>query len=812
MAKDREDKTIVELMEICKTFGPTKALQDVNLSIHPGDIVGLVGANGAGKSTLMKILTGVYTPTKGSIIFHDNETIHHYSAICAKNHGIACAYQELSLCTNLSVYENFVLKKTSHNILEKPGWRKAAIADTTAIMNEVFPNADIDVRQELGNLTLDKRQMVEICAALSQKNLSILVLDEPTSSLTVNRINQLHDKVRQLSEAGIAVIYISHKIDEIVNVCNRVIIMNSGRQVWSGNINETSVGDLVKKMGGNPSSRFERKESVAGTTDILSFEHYSSDKLKDINLHVKKGEIIGVSGLVGSGQRELINIIFNSSRADKKRGLRITGKVSYVSGDRNTEGIFSFWNIADNINISSLRNISKYGFLHSKDCNSAAETWYDKLKFKARGIHDDIASLSGGNQQKALIARCLASDAAIIVLNDPTCGVDVETKKDIYLLLQEAADAGRTIIWHSTEDLEMEQCDRVLIMQNGCITSELAGSEISVNNIIAASFKPNEIKDIHNETEDKRNGKVSLDSRMLMPIIIFLLIFSITIILRPSILSYSGVKLLFKSAVPLVFVGLGQMFMVVSGGMDLSNGMALGLVNVVTAFTLGTNPSLGIFFLLLVIIGYGVIGALIYVTKIPPIVVTLGAAYVWLGFGLMVSSTPGGKCPAWLAAIYNFNLPVVPMCIVLALLGGVASYWIIMKSKYGIVIRGAGNNSAAVIRAGWSQRVTIIATYMISGLFVVIAGLLVTAVANGGDCNAYGSYQLLSIATIIIGGCELAGGICTPLGVVIGALSLSCITTLLTFMNISSNLQSAVMGAILMLALTIKLLSRKRVK
>jgi len=812
MAKDREDKPIVELREICKTFGPTKALQDISLSINPGDVIGLVGANGAGKSTLMKILTGIYTPTKGSIIFRDDETIRSYSAGTAKNRGIACADQELSLCTNLSVYENFVLKKASHSILEKPGWRKAAIADTRAIINETFPNADIDVRQELGHLTFDKRQMVEICSALSQKNLSILILDEPTSSLTVNRIEQLHEKIHQLSEQGIAVVYISHKIDEIINVCSRVVIMNSGRQVWSGNINETSVGDLVKKMGGNTSGRFERKESTAGVTDVLSFEHYSSVSLKDINLHVKKGEIIGVSGLVGSGQRELINTIFNSGRADKKRGLRITGKVSYVSGDRNTEGIFSFWNIADNINISSFRNLSKYGFLHNKACNSAAGTWYDKLKFKALGIHDDIVSLSGGNQQKALIARCLASDADIIVLNDPTCGVDVETKKDIYLLLQEAADAGRTIIWHSTEDLEMEQCDRVLIMQNGCVTSELSGSEISVNNIIAASFKQNEDKNTPHETEKKRGRKAAIDTRILMPSIIFLLIFSITVILRPSILTYSGIKLLFKSAVPLVFIGLGQMFMVVSGGMDLSNGMALGLVNVVTAFMLGTHPSLGIVFLILIIIGYGAIGALIYLTKIPPIVVTLGASYVWLGFGLMVSSVPGGKCPGWLATLFNFNLPLVPMCILLALLGGLAAYWIIMKSKYGIVIRGAGNNAAAVIRAGWSQYITVVVTYMISGLFVVLAGLFVTAVANGGDCNAYGSYQLLSIAAIIIGGCEMAGGICSPIGVVIGALSLSGITTLLTFMNVNSNLQSAVMGVILMLALTIKLLSRKLVK
>lgn len=810
MGDQKKRQEIAQLKHIGKVFGATRALEDINFTIYEGDIIGLVGANGAGKTTLMKILTGVYTPTEGELWIRGNQTGPHYNTAEAKKLGIACAYQELSLCTNLSVYENFSMKEAQRKLLERPGWRGRAVERSKSLLEEIFPQSGIHVKKELRQLTLNECQMVEICAAVSWPNLNILILDEPTSSLTVDRIGQLHKTVRSLSGRGVAVIYISHKIDEIVQICSRTVIMNSGKLIWDGNMEDTSAQDLVEKMGGGDMKTKKTEVRRADGEEILSVTGYHTDVLKDIHLQVKRGEIIGISGLAGSGQRELIQAIYYAGQGKRYRNIQIRGKTAYISGDRTGEGVFPLWDIADNINLSSFRKIAKKGILSAEACNAHARTWYEKLKFRAQGVEDEIMNLSGGNQQKALIARGLASDADVIVLNDPTCGVDVETKKDIYQLLQEAAAAGRTIIWHSTEDREMEQCGRVLVMQDGQIVEELEGERISVASIVAASFKKNGER--QKKEPEKQGYRNLMESRMLMPLIVFLAIFAVNAALRPNLLSYAGIKLLFKSSVPLVFIGLGQMFMVVSGGMDLGNGMALGLVNVVTAFLLTGAPAAALLCLLLVILGYGALGALIHKTKIPPLVVTLGASYIWLGFGLMVSPTPGGKCPEWLASLYSFPMPVIPMPIVLALSGGLLAYWIVMRSKYGIIIRGAGNNAAAVTRAGWSHITAVVITYMISGCFVVLGGLFVTAVANGGDCNAYASYQLLSIAAIVIGGCELTGGLCSPFGAVVGALSLSSITTLLTFLSINSNLQSAVTGGILLLALAFKLLSGKRGK
>ncbi len=816
MSEKMKQKPFFQLTRINKVFGHTKALQGMDLNVYAGEIIGLVGPNGAGKSTLMKVITGVYPPTSGSMAFGDEIVKSGYNANDAKAHGIACAYQELSLCSNLSVYENFMVNHMNHKVFGTPGWRKKAIKETKEYLAQAFPNNNIDVNKKVSDLSLVQRQMVEIARAMSYKGLKVLVLDEPTSSLTSNRIHQLHDSMRALAKKGVAVIYISHKLDEIDCVCDRVVVMKGGTCAWEGVIADTSIHDLVEILGGEVKVGHKRIACSADSLIVADIKNLCDGELKNVDITVNKGEIVGISGLAGSGQKYLLNRIF---AAAKKKNPKIDLKtnVVYISGDRNNEGVFRLWDIKNNINISSLEQTTSKGLVNKSKANKLAQFWYDKLKFAAQGISDDITSLSGGNQQKALIARGLAADADLILLNDPTCGVDIETKQEIYRLLEDAKDAGKSIILHSTEDLEMEQCDRIYVMHEGAVIAELKGEEISVKNIVTTSFKEvtKQRSEVVKTEEVKQNNlkhavKRVVTNRVFLPVLTLLLIFAINSSLKPRILSYDGIELLFSSAVPLVFIALGQMFLVISGGIDMGNGMALGLVNVIIAFILLSNPALGVGFLLLFIIAYGAMGALIHVTKIPAIVVTLGASFLWLGIGLIVSPTPGGAAPEWLTAIYRFQFPLIPMPIVISAVAAFGSYWIIKRSKYGMIINGSGNNPAAITRAGWSHLAAMVVIYMIAGVMIVFAGLSVTAVSNGGDTNAYATYQMISIATIILGGCEFKGGIGSPVGVVAGALAISSISALLTFLSVDSNLQSAVTGLILIAALAIKLISRKR--
>lgn len=805
------------LTKLDKYFGHTKALQKMDLDIYLGEIIGLVGPNGAGKSTLIKIITGLHEPTGGDIIFNSKDKMGaSYNTNSAKAYGIACAYQELSLCTNLTVYENFIINYMNHKPFAMPGWRKKAKLVAKEYMEKAFPGNGVDVNSTVSDLSLAQKQMVEIAKAMSYKGIKILILDEPTSSLTGDWIKQLHISMSEIAKKGVAIIYISHKLDEIEKVCDRVVVMKEGTTCWKGRREDTSMNDLVEILGGKIKAIHRIEKDNKDLPLVVEIKDLNTKDLHNINMNVRQGEIIGISGLAGSGQKELILEIFKSSKTSRKSpSINLKTNTAYISGDRTNEGIFPLWDIADNMIISSLEQVTRKGFIIKEKLRKLAKYWYDKLKFIALGIHDDITNLSGGNQQKAMLARGLEADAALILLNDPTCGVDIETKQEMYKLLDEAKSQGKSIILHSTEDLEMEQCDRVYIMHEGKIIEELVGKKITVNNIITVSFKEKSKDADHRQTEKTKNKQQKviiskiISNRAFLAIVTLLTIYIVNSILNPRILTYMGTELLFSSAVPLIFMALSQMFIVISGGIDFGSAQALGLMNVIIAFKIVDNPGLGIIYIILFVLGYAALGAIIHLTKIPAIIITLGASFIWLGLALRMSPTPGGMAPLWLASIYKFHFPLIPMPIVIAILAGLLAYWIVRKSKYGIIINGFGNNPSAITRAGWSQLTAMIVTYAISGLFIVIAGFMLTAISNSGDANATRSYSMLSFATIILGGCQFVGGIGSPIGVVAAALAISSISALLTFMGIDSNLQSAVTGLILIIALTIKLVSSK---
>ena len=813
MKREEKQTPYIELSEIDKFFGITKALQKVDLQIFAGEVIGLVGPNGAGKSTLMKVLTGVLPPTAGKIIVEGKEMAK-YTTKEAKEVGISCAYQDLSLCTNLSVYENFAMLNVEHGIFTKPGWRKKAKHDTKELLEKYFPNNHIDVMKSVERLTLAERQIVEICKTLMTENLKVLVLDEPTSALSTDKAEQLHKVVAELSERGVAVIYISHKLDEIRKVSDRIVTMRNGKNSGECDPDEITTEQLVEMLGGNGGKQEKQnlsQDAAASDEVVAQVKNYTGKGLYDINMHVNRGEIVGISGLVGSGQTALLNLLFDSRKytGRERKGVLLNTSVSYVSGDRAKEGIFHLWDIYNNTIIGNLNQVKKGLFLDKKKSEDVAQTWYDKLKFKAEGIHSPIMSLSGGNQQKALIARGIASGAELIILNDPTAGVDIETKQEIYGLLDEAKKAGKAVILYSTEDSEIEICDRAYIMHEGEIAEELKKEDITVANIVKASFKEVKHKKV---TEEKKESLIHriLTSRVLLPVAAMLIMIIANAAMNPRILSYMGLRMLVSSAVPLVFAALGQMFIVTAGDVDMGNGYSIALVNVLVGIILTGNPLFGVISIALFIVSYALMGALIHVRNIPAIVVTLGAQFVWWGIALVIAPSPGGSCPEWLLNIYKFDFPVIPMPIVLCVLAGVFCWYVLFRAKYGMILRGIGNNPLAVERSGWSYLQAKMMNYGLSGLMVVLAGMAYTAVCMGADANSSATYCMMSIATVILGGCEMAGGIVAPIGVVCGGIAMSFITTILTSFRVDSNYQTAVTGLILIVVLAIKLITHKK--
>lgn len=813
MKRKESQAPYMELVQIDKFFGITKALQKINLQIYAGEVIGLVGPNGAGKSTMMKVLTGVLPPTAGTIRLEGKE-LTKYTTKESKEAGISCAYQDLSLCTNLSVYENFAMLNVDHGLFSKPGWRKKAKEEAKALLEKYFPNSNINVMKTVEKLTLAERQIVEICKTLMTDNLKILILDEPTSALSTDKANQLHKVVEELSAKGVAVIYISHKLDEIRKVSDRIVMMKNGQNSGECDPDEITTEELIGLLGGEGVKKEKQNlayENVQVRDTAVEIKKYTGNGLYDIQMHVNRGEIVGISGLVGSGQTELLNLIFGARKymGQERNGVCVTATTSYVSGDRAKEGVFHLWDIADNTLIANLDQVKSGLFLDKKKSDDLSQTWYDKLKFKAEGIHSPIMSLSGGNQQKALIARGIASGAELIILNDPTAGVDIETKQEIYGLLDEAKRDGKAVILYSTEDAEIEICDRAYIMHEGEITEELTGEQITVANIVKASFK--DVKHDTSVKEEKESivHKI-LSSRILLPVVTLLAMIIMNTAMNPRFLSYMGLRMLVASAVPLVFAALGQMFIVVAGDIDMGNGYSIALVNVLVAIILTGNPVMGVISLILFVLGYVLMGTLVHVRNIPAIVVTLGAQFVWLGIALVIAPSPGGSCPAWLSEIYKYKFPLIPMPIIWCVLAGLFCWYVLFKAKYGMVLRGIGNNPIAVERSGWSYLRAKMTNYALSGLMVIFSGMAYTAVCLSADANSAASFCMLSIATVIIGGCEMAGGIVAPIGVVCGGVAMSFITTMLTSFRVDSNYQTAVTGLILIAVLAVKLVTHKK--
>jgi ribose transport system ATP-binding protein len=811
----------IELEGITKYFGITHALNNVNVKLYPGQVVGLVGANGAGKSTLMKVILGVEAPTAGKIHLNGEDASQHHYMTMVRQNGISCAYQELSLCTNLNVYGNYTITYTKQEKSGKERKNEKQVRQLAGeMLNDIFPGHGINLAASVLDHTIAQRQMVEISRAISMPNLSTLILDEPTSSLTSDRINQLHSAIRNLTKRNVLVIYISHKLEEIKQISDRLILMKNGQITLDCPVDEVSVPDIVRHLGGNQErkeAQTQRNACPGENEDRVSIKGLNTHVLKDIYVRASGGEILGIAGLAGEGQTDLLDAIFEASLKKRNKGvITVSGRLSFVSGDRKMKGVFHLWDIAHNITISGIDHVMRRGIVRKGSFLNLAQHWFDKLKFKAESVQKNISELSGGNQQKALIARGLASKADIVLLDDPTRGVDIETKQEIYRLLQEARAEGKTIIIYSTEDSELEICDRVYVMRGGRISAELSGSGISQDEIVKASFDKEAVKATASQDDKGRSDffvrmmKRSLSARSLFPVLAFLVVFVIEASLNKRALSFMGLKFLFGAAAAVVFASMGQMFIIMVGNIDMGIGYAVAMINAFTAIVMIENFPLGLLCYAVFLLAYMSMGALIYLRKMPSIIVTLGASFIWYGMALILLPVPGGAAPEWLLALYNFRGLQLPVALYFCIAVCAIVLLVLFKTRYGTVMRGFGNDPKAVTYAGWSGLRVQIAAYFASGLCIIVSGLMFTAIGNGGDANAATSITMRSIVAVILGGCEFAGGIITPIGVLAGALTISFISSVLSFMNINTDMQTMIIGFILILVLSMKLFIWKR--
>ncbi len=484
-----QQSVVIELNGTEKSFGAVRALAGVDLAIASHECVGLIGHNGAGKSTLMHVLAGTLTPDMATVAVK-GETLERYGLAAAHRLGIRCVFQELSLCPNLTVAEN---ARILHPTLRGFGWRRRAGALIAAKLDEIFPDHGIATDAIVGDLPIGKRQMIEIARAFTVTTapVNLVILDEPTSSLDGHTASQLFAFLRRSVEGGMSCILISHMLGEILSTSDRVVVMRDGRVVTTGPTASFDRNKLVVAMGGA-----EHHATEAGTPaplDAASSEARVTVRMRPKaqrdgrELLARAGEIVGLAGLAGHGQTDLLLAVFDAGSGRARTGT-IADRIALVAGDRQTDGVFPLWSIAENIGVRSLARFRK-GLLLSPEAEDAlAARWKERIKIRTPDMRNPILSLSGGNQQKALFARALGSDATTVLMDDPMRGVDIGTKLDVYDLIQEEARGGRTFLWYTTEMDELRHCDRVYVFRDGAIVAELARHEVSEDRVIAASF------------------------------------------------------------------------------------------------------------------------------------------------------------------------------------------------------------------------------------------------------------------------------------------------------------------------------------
>ncbi|OCC03679.1 ABC transporter ATP-binding protein [Labrys sp. WJW] len=475
---------IVRLDGVTMQFGTVRALAGVDFTVTPGECVGLVGHNGAGKSTLMNVLAGTLPPTSGTIRISGRQQSS-YTVAAANALGIRCVFQELSLCANLTVAEN---TRVNHGALRGLGWRRRAGALIKAKLDEIFPGHGIAAGDVVEDLSIGRRQMVEVARAFTVTDapLHLIILDEPTSSLDSHTAGQLLAYMRAAVARGLSCILISHMLGEILDNADRIVVMRDGTVVANGPAGEFSRDKLVNAMGAEHRESGARMQTATEHGEICVHARPAGAG-SAIELVARQGEIVGLAGLAGHGQTKMLIDIFAAGRR-RKPGIEVTAPAALVAGDRQRDGIFPLSSIARNIAIGSMRAL-KHGLLISRQSEAElAETWRKRMRIRTPAMTDNILTLSGGNQQKALFARALASDARIVLMDDPMRGVDIATKLEVYDLLREEARKGRTFLWYTTETEELENCDRVYVFRNGSIVAELASHEITEEKVIQSSF------------------------------------------------------------------------------------------------------------------------------------------------------------------------------------------------------------------------------------------------------------------------------------------------------------------------------------
>jgi ABC-type sugar transport system ATPase subunit/ribose/xylose/arabinose/galactoside ABC-type transport system permease subunit len=829
---------ILRIDNISKSFYEVKALQNISFDIYKGEILGLLGANGAGKSTLLKIIGGVQTSDNGHI-YLDNENLGSINPHIAHEKGIISVYQELNLFLNMTIAENLFIgreNKSKTNLIDWKATRKKA----KTILESL--GLDIDPDAEVASLSVANQHLVEIARALSEKP-KILLLDEPTASLSDKEIQWLFTKIRELRQNGTTVVYVSHRLDEVTALCERCVILRDGKLAdqLDGQFDKEKI---IRSMIGHNVELIRTEAKKAAADVILEIKNLRLRNLvKDVSFQLKKGEILGIAGLVGAGRTELLGAIFGTDPKNSghisKQGKEIiinnpidamNNGIMLIPEDRKIDGLFLNESSRFNIASATLDKRARGGFINEKQEKEIVTKASKDVQLDTSRVEHLVKLLSGGNQQKAVIAKSLLVNADVLLLDEPTCGVDIGAREEIYSIIKEVSNQGKSIILVSSDWEELIYLsDRMLVMSEGKITGVLTVEEFTKENIGHLAT----ISDVQKDEKGSKvnyegmaegihprhpeiNSPVMLNAKeyfgklrtlfnnnntaILVVVTLVMIIASISI--SDSFRTLMNARNLLGQAMPFLILTLGQLVVIVAGGLDLSSGALVAATGVLGVSFMVSNPDkilLGVVIMLVFGLIVGLLNSVLVVkAKLDSFVVTLGMSIVLTGVTLVITKAPIGPSPKILRVLANQDIYGIPYVLFLIILLTVVFGILMRYTSLGRSFYAVGENPKGSYWAGLPVQKTQFISFIISSLMAVVASLFLMGRTGAGDPAFGPGMELTAIACALIGGARLGGGRGSMGGALLGVFLLSILENILSLMNVDLWYQEVFSGMLLL--------------
>ncbi len=822
---------IMGIVGATKYYGPVQALKAVSLSIRRGQVHAVVGENGAGKSTLIGIAAGAVR-ADFAVLRVAGKEIKRPNARKLHRAGVAVTFQHPELAEEMTVMENIQLaapRLTGHGGREEAQRLLAAVGSEEHAMS-------LDAR--VRDLTLAQQHIIEIAGAIASKP-KVLFLDEPTEPFQQDDVDKLFQLIRQLREEGVGIVYVSHRLHEIEQLADQVTVLRDGRSIDSRPAARMSTNEIITLIAGRPLDQvFPRKMRSRGELK-LEVNDLSAAGFARVNFAAHAGEIVGVAGVEGEGQREFLRAVAGLERR-KSGSVRIKGEpvegtsaaaaraagIGFVTDDRHEEGLFLTLRLRENIGIGTLDSISTAGVIDRKRDQALTSEVMERLGiYTGNRIkeHDDTtaAELSGGNQQKMLIGREIAGGPEVILIDQPTKGVDVGARTEIYERLRDLADSGVAVVVSSSDGIELAGlCDRVVVFARGQIVKELEGEALTEAAITEANMTAKVAREggpARKETEDKGWRRIMAADRF--PAAVLAVLTAIVLIGTDSISEYFlspfNIETMLTFLAILAFLSIAQLGTILVGRIDLSVGALAGFVVVLASFLTPDGASAGdalwgSVLILAISAGFGLVqGWLITWLNIPAIVVTLATFIGLQGMSLVMRPQAAGTITDYLSDVTQWSVAGMPACFLAILVIVAAFEFVLFRTGLGRRLRAVGSNPVGAARVGIRVNRQIMLTFVLSGLLTGIAGLILAGQVGIGSPATGIDYTLMSITAVVLGGTRIAGGRGSVLSVLMGAALVQSLSSASSFINQDSAIHLIVLGAVTMVAATFFSVARR---